>query len=424
MGSSGSKNPSNFRKNFLRVASANAGSQFVILAFTPLLTRLFSPTEFGLAAIFTTLLNVTAAICIWKFDRIIPNSKQSDEVAILSLAGFSFLLSYSFLILVLIAYASPLYSIWQGFEQLGVLLYLLPIAIFFVGMRDLCHSWHVWKSDMVPVSNGRWFYALSYISFSLALGVFGCVYYGLVGGRVIAFAIAGFYLIYSCRKILRSFARISFDNLKSILYKAIPLASQSCAVTLLNTFSKSLVIVLLSQLFGLVVVGQYALVTRLVLTPMQVITKSLGLSFWSRAAELARQQSYKKLQKLYLKVIAAMMALAFAVVSIALFSPIYLPTILGSEWAGTGQILIAALPLLVGNIIFASTNHLVVFDMQRFQFIADGSRAILLLVSYFLSLKLELDVITTIFLFSFSSLIGHTALFAIHIYIYKKKLIN
>jgi len=423
MDSSSPKNPSKFRKNFFRVASANAGSQFVILAFTPLLTRLFSPAEFGLAAIFTTMLNITASICVWKFDRIIPNSKHPREVAVLSMVGFGFLTLYCFTVFTLIVQESSLLSLWQGFEQLGSLLYLLPIAIYFVGIRDLCHSWHVWKSDMVPVSNARWFYALSYIGFSLLFALIGHNYIGLVAGRVIAFAVAGIYLIYSCRELVLLFTRKNISDLKSILNKAVPLASQSCAVTVLNTFSKSLIIVFVSQLFGLAVVGQYALVTRLVLTPMQVITKSLGLSFWSRAAELAREKSFRKLQKLYLKVIAVMILLALAVAAVSLLSRFYLPIILGSQWANTGQILVAALPLLMGNIIFASTNHLVVFDMQRLQLIADGVRVILLVSSFFISSVLDLDVTTTILLFSVSSLVGHLSLFTIHLYVYSRKLI-
>ncbi|WP_312817388.1 hypothetical protein [Pseudomonas sp.] len=82
---------SKFNTGFVRAVVLVAGGAFVsqglIVAVTPLLTRLFSPESFGVLAAFTSALTILISLASLKFELAIPQVKverQAFEVAVLS----------------------------------------------------------------------------------------------------------------------------------------------------------------------------------------------------------------------------------------------------------------------------------------------------------------------------------------------------
>ena len=55
---------SRFRRNFLSLAGANLFGQLLLVAAMPLLARFYSPAEFGVLAVFNSLLTTAEAICV------------------------------------------------------------------------------------------------------------------------------------------------------------------------------------------------------------------------------------------------------------------------------------------------------------------------------------------------------------------------
>ena len=202
----------------------------------------------------------------------------------------------------------------------------------------------------------------------------------------------------------------------------INVATTATGVTFVNTLSLTAPIFLLSQVYAVSDLGVYALVTRLLITPLGILTKSLSISFWSRAAELARENKLGELLRLYKRVCLLMTMPAVLVVIVCVVGSQLIVPVLGNQWEDAGTVLLAIIPFLIGVSIASPTNHLWVIDRQSYQFIADGVRLLLMLVSIVAANHFNWSFSYAVLALSISSLIGHVILFAVHIFSYSSLL--
>ena len=72
-------NGSRFRRNFLKIAKANIFAQLLSIIFLPILTRLYTPDEYGVLALFTSLLGFIAAFATFRLDWSIPNASSKNQ---------------------------------------------------------------------------------------------------------------------------------------------------------------------------------------------------------------------------------------------------------------------------------------------------------------------------------------------------------
>ena len=411
---------SKFLRNFLSVASANVFSQAMLLAATPLLTRLYLPEHFGVAALFLSAVQIVGSFCTWRFDRTVPNARSEIEAQVLCAFGMLACMSISCIIFFMISYNPADVIGLVGLDVLGSAIYLLPCALLATGIVELCGAWYARDTHLKPVSRGVVVYSVVYLSCGLLLGVLGIGVYGLVGSAVVALGCQVATLLYFGGFSLQSIKKISID-LRQIFLRHVNVASTAALVTLVNTISFALPVLLFSHIFLLSEVGLYVLMTRLVATPLGVITKSLSISFWSRSAELARENRFDIVWSLYLRVTLSLSILAVGIACFCLLVNRYIAFFLGDNWSDAGPVLVASIPYLVGLAIASPTNHLFVLKKQIYQLYADGLRIFLIIVILYISAKYSFQFTTTVLLVSTASLIGHAALFLVHVIVYRKK---
>ena len=85
-----------FKKIF--VLSGGMGlAQLIIIAFSPILTRIYSPEDFGILSIFVSFLGITIVVSSMRFERVIPIVKSSRSyVVVLWISLIALILTTSF----------------------------------------------------------------------------------------------------------------------------------------------------------------------------------------------------------------------------------------------------------------------------------------------------------------------------------------
>ena len=148
-----------FIKNIVSIASANLVSQTLLLFAIPILTRLFTPAQFGVAALFLSVLQLVAAFCTWNFERLVPNAGSRNSALIL--CGFAVIALLFFSFFAILAYDFPLLDAWRGTGELGKLLLLIPLAIVALGFVKIGSGWFARETDLSPVSKSVIVYTLA-----------------------------------------------------------------------------------------------------------------------------------------------------------------------------------------------------------------------------------------------------------------------
>lgn len=405
-----------FKRNFVSVARANVLALVLPVVALPLLSRLFGPADFSVLAVFSAVVALLLSFATWRFDWLLPNAKSMFVAAnaltagAVVLAGFCLLLMFSLSVLPeAVVNRRPL-------ADTGGMLWLLPLALLAGGTRQLLGGWYVRTGDLSLVGRATITQSTSNVAFSISTGLAGLGGFGLVVS-FIASTWTGFLVLATNakRSLRRSMRRVSVKTVMLAAGRYRSSATWSTLVSVANALSLNAPVVVLAFFYAPQQVGWYALVSRMVAAPIGTMSSALGQSFWAHAAEFARDRNYAGLRASYVKMTLRLALASGAIAAACLAAPLFVGPLLGAEeWTGAGYVMLAMTPFFVGSLVFSPTNHLVVFDLQHLQLLADVVRLSLVLAGIGLAAHFDLGFTAAVFLASLGSFCGHVTLFLIH----------
>lgn len=409
------REPSRFRSNLVRLVRANTVALIVPIASTPILTRLFSPDDYGLLAGFVSVLALVTAFSTWRFDWTLPNARSRGMATAILIAGGGTLGIVS------IAVAGTTTALMvAGMVEFWWL--LLPLAAIGSGLQALLAAWFVRDGDLAPVGRSTIARSLSNSALGLAAGGFGAGPIGLVGATT-ASSWMGVGTMVRCSgdRLAAPLRRTTWRRIRLAIRRHSRNASWSTLVSVVNAASLNLPVLMFVALFTPAEAGWYSLMLRLVFAPANVFGNALGQSFWSMAAEHSRSGRLDLLARAYRRTTWRLALASTPVLLICLAGPLIIGPLLGErEWGGAGWVLLAMAPMFFGAIVFSPTNHLVVLERQHLQLIADGGRLGLSAIAVWISYRLDLGFTVAVAAASTASLLGHTSVFLTHLAIHRR----
>ncbi|AGA88908.1 membrane protein involved in the export of O-antigen and teichoic acid [Thioflavicoccus mobilis 8321] len=286
-----------FARGVSVLVGGTAGAQVLTVLAAPLLTRLYSPEDFGLLAVYASLLALIAVISSLRYELAIPLPEDDGEaanVAALSLilVGLSALLAG-----VLVWRLGPAIADLLGVPALAGYLWLLPVGVLLSGAYQVFNYWAVRTKRFTTIAGTRLRQALATIAIQLAAFKLGgiALLFGQAAGQSVgttslgrpALASAGFRQV-SWRGIARAAGR----------YQRFPIFTTWAG--LVNTAGHQLPPMMFAAFFSAGAAGLYALAHRLLMLPSNLIGSAIGSVFLSHAADAHRNASlgalYAKLQ--------------------------------------------------------------------------------------------------------------------------------
>ncbi len=411
---------SRFRSNFIKIAKANTLAQLLPLLVAPLLTRLYTPDDFGALALFSAAASLLLAFSTWRFDWSVPNTSSETLTATLLSLGFAALLIFGTTSFLVLWFWGEQLTFWKGFYVLGPLLYFLPVALIGGGLHELLQSWYVRQAELSKVGTARVGQSVAGTGLNLIGGYAGLGALGLIVSSVISTWVGIGLLVSGALSLKNSFSRLSINRIKIGMALYWREATASTMVAVVNVASLAVVPLLLVQYYSAKEVGWYALMYRLAITPIGLLTNALSQSFWAEAAQLVKND-LAALRSLFLKTTKLLVMVAIPVVLICVSGPLYVGPVLGNaQWSGAGEILMALAPMLAGMVVVQPLTHLVVHKKQTWKLYLDTIKLAAIILLIFLFPKAGGDLHILIFNLSLVGLFSHGILFFLNLICLKK----
>lgn len=410
----GSMTSSRFRRNTVVQVRANLLTQGLLLLATPILTRLFSPSDFGVAGLFSIAAAFVAAVATVRFDWSMPSAEtERDAQVLLGISAFSTILMTLVLLGVFTIPDQKALFALVGLEPIPFAP-LVPLLALSSSMLALLSSAYVRSGDLQFVSQSKYIQSGTQVLSSLSAGLVGMG----ASGLVISSTIAGGVGVLSMMRHLPKqvwLGLVLFSDYGRVARRYIRQASLSTAVNFVNfAFNNSLPLLLLFG-YSAKEVGIYLVVQRLANTPALLISGGISSSFWSEAARLAKTD-VEGLLRFYLKVVRRLLLLAMPLSIICLAGAYILPFVLGADdWHQAGVVLAACLPQILGAFIFSSTNHLIVYDRQGYQLISDMMAVAASVGALALSVILDFPFWAAVLSISIMMFLSYVLRFALHL---------
>ena len=330
------------------MSSATALGQGIVILAAPVLTRLYTPDDFGVLGVYASILGIVSVVASLRYEQAIP-LPGDDQVAINLLAvALLLVIAMSLAVGAATYFLGTEIATWANISALQPTMYLIPIGVCLVGTFQVLNYWAVRQKAFGRIARTTLMQGGGSVTTQLALGSFGAGTLGLIVGQIVGQA-AG---ILSLAKVVRDdpmrpLRAVSVPSLKRVArrYKRFPLMFTWSA--LLNSLGLLGPAILLANFYGAAVVGWYALVQRVLGVPTSLLGRSVTNVYFSESARLARDAP-AELDQLFLAVLKKLTLLGcVTIIPLGLVSPWLFPFVFGAEWASAGRYALILSPMIL-----------------------------------------------------------------------------
>ncbi|HEE1490256.1 TPA: type 8 capsular polysaccharide synthesis protein Cap8K [Staphylococcus aureus] len=342
--------------SFLMILSSGI-AQVILIITTPIITRLYSPTEFGEFTIFSNIAMILIPIINARYDLLIVNTKNDRSANILS--QISFLISLLILLILI-----PIFAISAWLYPNFILDFIfIIIMLFLVSLTNIFTNYLNKKRKYKVLSLINVFRAGSMALLQIIFGLLALGSLGLIIGFSLSY-IAGITLGYKTFKKHFNIVRDKEETKALFLENKNQLVYSTPSI-LLNSLSFSVVVFFIGILYTNTEVGIYGMAIRVLGIPVTIISLGLSKIFMQQANDYYIE--YGNFRNLLLKFSSILV-----IVSIILYVPLYLFSeelvniLLGHSWVDAITVIKIVIPLFVIRLI-VSTVSLSVIVLQKQQ---------------------------------------------------------
>lgn len=288
-------------REFLRYSATMAGgaalAQALPVIVSPLLTRLYSPADFGVYAIFFACASVAAVIYGGRYEMAIPVPRSGESAYRIFLLSCLAATALAVISLALVALFLLLQA-WNGGTSVRADMWLLAIPIGALGMATLRSAgyWLGRNKQYMLFSKLRVTQGVLIATLSITLGyVLDEQAGGLVIAAMVAYVLIGLISLGCAIRVNPSKFYVPAIVALARKYRRYPIYSLPTA--LVDAFTLQLPTLCFARVYEASVLGQYGLAFRVLAAPISVISASVAQVFMQQVAAAINHHPEQVLQQ-------------------------------------------------------------------------------------------------------------------------------
>jgi len=398
-----------FARSVAVLAGGAAIGQAVTVLVSPLLTRMYSPDEFGVFGVYASILGIVAVVGSLRYEYAIPLPEDDETAANILGLCFPLLLGMTVVAWFAIQGLGRQVVAWANAPGLGHYLWLIPLGMLGAGTYRILNYWAVRKRHFAGIARTRITRGVARASFQVGLGFAGSGPLGLLLGQMAGEATGSASLGLGAwskdRALLRT---ISFRGIRmaAARYKRFPLFSSWA--DLLEAFGVRAPQLLFAAFYGAEVAGWFVLAQRVISGPLDLVANSVAQVYFGEAARLPRDDP-RAMRRLFLG-LTRRLALTggLPVVAICVAAPWFFSVVFGPGWETAGKyVQILGLMLAVRFAVVPLAHTLSVLERQDLYSIWEATRLALVVGGLIVVGTLGSSHMSAIMVYSLSMLISY-----------------
>lgn len=360
-----------------RIFAGSIVGQGLLLAVSPLLTRLYTPTDFAALTVFTAIVTVLAGIITLSWERAIVVPRAEAQARSLMVVGAGTVLGIGAVIAPLAILCGPLLDSVFKTEVFADFAWLVPATVVVMGLFSLASSWLVRQRLFGRLAGRNVLLGSSQAVSSVVLGMLNAGSIGLLSSMGIgrAVALVGIVPWRRGRRLLRGQTRRRLGVVMR-RYRRFPLIATWSRV--LNILGLQLPPLLLVAIYGSVEAGLYALTVRVLAAPIGMVVDAMSQYFEGTFSARVRAKS-PVLARFLLSISGRLFLIGLVpALILAFFAPEIFAWVFGAQWRVAGEFArIVVAFYLLQLAVSPVSRALLVLERQTSQLLWDISRAVL-----------------------------------------------
>ena len=387
--------------------SGDAAGQLLLLLIAPIVTRLYTPEEFGVATVYTAVLALAVVISALRYELAVPVPVDDDDgvnvlfAALVSAAAMSVVGVGAYLVI-----GNSIEALDDGLPTAVALLFGLSLMLN--GSIASLGGWMIRRQRYDLLARSRLARMAGQAGLQVGLGAAGWGAMGLVvaalAGSAIGVAILATSFVRHDADRIQVVSRAGIRH-SFVRYRRFPIFSGSAAFV--QAVNLEIPYVVFGTIYGRADVGAMGLARRSLGTPLYTLSGAVGQVFFGHGAELVRTAP----ERLHRFVLRMTLATAAVFVPIGLVAFIALPPlttrVFGDEWAVAADFIRVMVPMFVFTAIAAPTGYaLDIIERQDLHLVRDLIRLAIGLTAIGLILLIDPSALRAMFIYVVFACVG------------------
>lgn len=413
-----------FARNVMVLAGGTAFAQGLLVLASPILTRLYSPEDFGTLAAYVSILSILAVVVSWRYELAIPLPEDEVDAANLMVLSLVILFVMSIFTGIAVWLAGDMIVQRLKVSAIKPYLWFLPVSLFGVGLYKILSYWAVRNKAFSRISRTKVNQSLGQVATQLIIGFMHSGPLGLLLGDVIGrISGSGTLARQVVREDKKALIEVSLPGMHKVAntYRKFPLLSSGSA--LINSAGLQAPPLLFAAFYGPQIAGWFVLGQKVISIPMILVGQAVAQVYVGEISRLV-QNNPSEMHRLFLYTAKKLLYIGVIPTAIlALFGSGLFSLVFGESWRQAGgytQLL--SLMLLVQLITVPLSQTLNVLEKQTWQLAWDIFRLVIVVSGILVPYKLGWSPSDAVLLYGLGMLFTYGMLLVIsHYAIIKRK---
>lgn len=391
-----------FLRKLFTLASGTVVGQLLVVASSPLLTRLYTPAEFGQFAVLAAVIAIAGIAACWRLEFAVLALPDDGEAAAVLRAALVAALAMTLATAVAVWRLGDWFVALVDAAPLAPWLWLIPCAVLIWGLGGLGTYWALRHGAYGRNGLNRTLTLGAQAGGQVACGLLGAGSPGLVLGYLAGYVVRlGHYLVLLTAEDRRRLAAPAWRTVWRVARASWRYPVFSAPSSLLQTLCEMLPAIVIAALFGPATAGFYALAHRLMGLPVKLLGEAASHVFLGEGRALTGLA----LRRFFLRTLGLFVGLGvLGMLPLLLFAPPLFALVFGEAWREAGVIVQLLVPLHFARFVAGPVSQLfVVLRRQDVYFFSSLLNGTAIAVSFTAGYLLALPGNVTILLFSLAS---------------------
>ncbi len=351
-------------KQFVSLFSGTAISQLIPLAITPVLTRLYTPHEFGVYASYIAVVTILFVLCTGRYELAIISARNKGEASKIAMSTLFISFIFNLLLIALILLFGKEILNVIGFNELYNEFILVPGSLFLMSIYQTCYFLLNKYEKYNMMSRSLIIQSFAIAIFNLIIGLYSHEL-GLIIGYVLGQFVSSILILISCynNKLIYN-DDLTLSEMKEVWVDYIEFPKYLIVSNLANRISLQSTVIVFTKYFNTLDVGNYSLTHRILKVPMSFLGNSISQIFRQKIDEAINKN--KDITKIYLFTLTLLFIVGLPIFGVIfLFSEQLFVIFLGEQWKPAGHFAVILAPMLFAQFCIAPLSAMFLFDKNQ-----------------------------------------------------------
>lgn len=365
-----------FARDVVILAGGTALARAVSLLSSPILTRLYTPKDFGVFATFSSIAAILAVFSTFRYELAIPLPAESVDAASLAKVTLKILVATTAIFAVFFALFGANVTVWFKAEDMFPWVYILPLGSALIAAFQIYQMWlnrlrQYRRMALMRLMKATW---VAFVS--VALGIKSIISGGLIVGFLAGNAFSVFPVSWKVHREHKDvFSRATSASQRKVAIRYLSIPKYVLISHLISTAALQIPVFLSTKAFSLEVAGFFSIAYKMVNLPSLLIASAVGDVYRQRVAELYAQKG--EFKGIFLKTLFSVAVIAFPLFLVLFVaSPSLFGVVFGERWRIAGEyariLTIEAFfqfvftPTDKGALVVGATRYIFIWHLTRF----------------------------------------------------------